>query len=247
VKDMRDDRESRKEFTLSLRDAVLVSLVLIFGTLAAGSIAFGWTPPGFAPPSGNVAAPLNTGAASQTKSGALTVSGTLTAGSALSVSGTSTLTGNVGIGTSSPATTLDVVGGANFKGVINVFAPGNGNYTTRLTYGGTDDGGIQAWSGGVIKISLSSNGVNYLNGGFVGIGTTDVQDRLSVGAPVSTNTPSYGNSTYLRLPVYGSAPPAGDCDSSQEIGRLAVVYDQAVVLYLCSKYTGQATGWVSVK
>jgi hypothetical protein len=55
------------------KESILFALVLILGTLTLGSVAFGWTPPGFAPPSGNVAAPLNAGVTSQTKSGNLTV------------------------------------------------------------------------------------------------------------------------------------------------------------------------------
>jgi hypothetical protein len=61
------------KFSGLIRELFLFSAVLVLGTLTLGSIAFGWTAPSFAPPSGNVAAPLNAGATSQTKSGNLTV------------------------------------------------------------------------------------------------------------------------------------------------------------------------------
>jgi hypothetical protein len=44
----------RRNLQVSFRELTLSALVLILGTLTVSSIAFGWTPPGFAPPNGNV-------------------------------------------------------------------------------------------------------------------------------------------------------------------------------------------------
>jgi hypothetical protein len=92
-KAIRKFKKMRKRFTgLGWRfDSILFLALTVFGTSLVVFAAYAWTAPSFAPPSGNVATPLNTGATSQTKSGALTVNGTLTAGGALTVSGTSTL------------------------------------------------------------------------------------------------------------------------------------------------------------
>jgi hypothetical protein len=83
----------RKRFTgLGWRfDSMLFLALTVLGTSFVVFAAYAWTAPGFAPPNGNVSAPLNTGVGSQTKSGALTVNGTLTAGGAFTVSGSSTL------------------------------------------------------------------------------------------------------------------------------------------------------------
>jgi len=58
------------------------AVVLTFGVLvtlfALGFYIFAWQEPGAAPPAGNVAAPLNTSATAQTKTGNLTINGVLT-------------------------------------------------------------------------------------------------------------------------------------------------------------------------
>lgn len=64
---------------LKFFNTIAVLSFMIFA--ASATLAFAWTEPTLSPPSGNVSAPINTGATSQTKSGALTVSGALTAGS----------------------------------------------------------------------------------------------------------------------------------------------------------------------
>jgi hypothetical protein len=59
--------------TVSLRELALFTLVVALGIFVLGSVVFGWTNPAQNPPGGNVAAPLNAGGASQTKSGNLSV------------------------------------------------------------------------------------------------------------------------------------------------------------------------------
>ncbi len=61
--------------TIQTFKLIVLSLVLSFGI----SYAFAWTAPTATPPSGNIAAPLNTGVSAQTKVGALTVNGSLSA------------------------------------------------------------------------------------------------------------------------------------------------------------------------
>lgn len=67
-------------------------------------IVYAWTEPASAPPTGNVSAPVNVGATSQYKSGALGVGGVFHGYS------TGIFDGNVGIGTPTPETKLNVVG-----------------------------------------------------------------------------------------------------------------------------------------
>jgi len=71
-----------------------------------------WQEPTAAPPGDNVPAPINVGGESQTKSGALGVSGVFRAwgGAAGSSDGLTVSNGNVGIGMTTPTAKLDVVG-----------------------------------------------------------------------------------------------------------------------------------------
>jgi hypothetical protein len=86
---------------------------IIVGLVIQGARA--WTEPtaGTTPPNNNVGAPINTGDIGQIKTGNLILGG-------LGVTGTALFSGNVGIGTQSPAAKLDVVGNTKITGILNV-------------------------------------------------------------------------------------------------------------------------------
>jgi hypothetical protein len=73
------------------KNIALVASVLTV-SVVIGCAVLAWTEPTTTPPNGNIAAPLNTGATAQTKAGDLNISG------------------KVGIGTTTPQKTLDVIG-----------------------------------------------------------------------------------------------------------------------------------------
>jgi len=141
-----------------------------------------WIPPGQTPPGGNVAAPINTSSTTQTKSGGLNISG------------------NVGIGTTSPSTKLVVAGeitstSANayrmVYGNYGSFFRNDGSNTYLLLTNSADQYGI--WNGlrplqinnatGDVYFSQNNNfpGSGIWNtAGNVGIGTRSPQNKLTV-------------------------------------------------------------------
>ena len=110
------------------------------------------------------------------------------------------LAGNVGIGTSSPSTKLDVIGDTFVKGVIFAYAGSVGNQVGGITWSSTDDGTLFLKASNVTKVNLNSNGVSYFNGGSVGIGTTSPNHQLAVyagGARTATTALNAGNSNTI--------------------------------------------------
>ena len=93
--------------------------------------------------------------------------------------------GNVGIGTASPQTKLDVIGDTFVKGVIFSYAGSGGNQVGGITWDSTDDGILFLKSSNTTKVNINSNGVSYLNGGNVGIGTTSTTATLTVSKAAS--------------------------------------------------------------
>jgi len=77
--------------TKSFQIAFIITLFTL-SALCFSAAVFSWTEPSSSPPNGNVAAPINTSATSQIKSGALSVNG-------LSVYGSQYIQNNLGVGT----------------------------------------------------------------------------------------------------------------------------------------------------
>lgn len=90
-----------------------VIFLTVFGFSAAMHSLWAWTVPTVAPPSGNVAAPVNVGGATQDKAGVLNVGGMGVTG-AFAVNNSDLMVDainhRVGIGTTTPQGTLDVAG-----------------------------------------------------------------------------------------------------------------------------------------
>jgi len=82
--------------------------------------------------------------------------------------------GNVGIGTTSPASKLDV------NGAIHISTDTAGKNTFRLTSNAANDANLIMKSDTTDKVQIQANGVSYFNGGNVGIGTTTPADPLHV-------------------------------------------------------------------
>ena len=103
------------------------------------------------------------------------------------------LNGNVGIGTTSPIHELDVYGFGKIIGITSTHAD-----TTRITHASlvadaNGWGSIYAYSNvGNPIVRLNSNGDSYLNGGNVGIGTTNPYGKLHVQA----NADAYASFNY---------------------------------------------------
>ena len=89
--------------TLQTVKIIILALILTTGI----SYVFAWTGPIQGPPNGNTPAPINVGTTNQVKNAGLGIN-------ALSVFGDGYLSGDFGIGTSSPFAKLDVVGGIKF-------------------------------------------------------------------------------------------------------------------------------------
>src|SRR3989344_2956178 len=89
-------------------------------------------------------------------------------------------------------------------------------------------------------VAIATAGANA-NAGKLGVGTRSPQSTLSVGS--GSGDSAY---QYLQIDAESSLPPATDCDSDLERGRLIVDYSGASgahKLYIC---TGASDGWDSV-
>jgi hypothetical protein len=136
-----------------LENVRLMFLATIF-SLGLG-IAFAWTDPASAPPTGNTPTPVNLGSVHQIKTGGFW------AGSLGVTNGLVVESGNVGIGTISPAYKLDVAGAVSadsllLKGSSGIKFPDGTIQTTAPSVGSQPTGGI--------KIFTSDNGYSQTFG-----------------------------------------------------------------------------------
>lgn len=121
--------------TLSFRQLFALLIVLFTVLLCANSL-FAWTAPAGSAPGSNSLPPINVGTSNQVKNGGLSVN-------ALAVFGTVFVQNALGIGTSSPATALDVVG------------------TLRIGDGGES---CQSVSAGVFRYSTTTRAIQFCDG-----------------------------------------------------------------------------------
>ena len=161
---------------------------------------------------------------SLTSSGTLTVSGnaeirgTLSGANLTVMAGAdSYVMGNVGIGTASPGTNLDVVG----TFYVRPGASDIGQVTIDNQAGGTQSRLIMRDSAGVGKVILQSSGDSYLNGGNLGIGDTTPSTKLDVAGGISGTTlkvtghTTLGNTVTIKGVTYTF--PASDGSASGKV------------------------------
>jgi hypothetical protein len=127
--------------------------------------------------------------------------------------------GNVGIGTTSPAGKLDVNGDLFSRSVIFGYA-GAGNQYGGLTWTSTDSGNLFLKSANITKVLLDSNGVSYVNSGNLLIGTTtDAGAKLYVKGSGSTSATT---SLLVQNSSGADAFKITDDKNANLLGRLSV-------------------------
>jgi len=188
-----------------------VSIIVSYGVMA-------WTEPALTPPNGTVAAPINTGATSQTKNGTLNIKGgaiglidsagvayseTINGGTLFVNNNTGTANvaigqnGNVGVGTTAPTENLEVAGNARANKFCLTTAAGVEQCCSTWAQcialgGGTAVNGGWSWSA-----------CSKPCGGGTQTGTCDNPAPANGGAPCSGTSPRACNTQTCGTPVNG--------------------------------------------
>jgi len=114
-------------------------------------------------------------------------------------------TGNVGIGTDSPATKLNIRSDASDDGIL--LEKSDGTDIARLFYDGTSTNArLDMFSGGSATIQLKANGITHFSGGNVGIGTASPSTLLHI----LGNSNGSDNILTLTNTKYGSTDTTGE-------------------------------------
>lgn len=202
-------------------------LTIVIGLALAAGISYAWTGPTANPPLSNAPAPINVGALSQIKEGALQVNGfknignsifdgSMSIGGLFQAYGTAIFDGRVGIGTMLPgaklhalATTEQLRLGHNASN----YWSGTVGSTGGLTLAGTGTGGalsLTPTSGQNLNVNLSTTGDFAVNTnqlyvdtstGYVGIGTLAPGAKLDVNGDVQATSFLYSSDRRLKKDI----------------------------------------------
>jgi len=136
--------------------------------------------------------------------------------------------GNVGIGTDSPDSRLDIMGpNTGDQTALTITTPYNNQTMIQMGYETSNEALLSMYSGTAKKIQLSASGDSYFNGGNVGIGTTSPSAKLEV-----VNTTGGVDVNIASLKQSGSIT-SGDInslvwkDGSNIIGGIGLKYTSA--------------------
>ena len=144
----------------------------------------------------------------------------------LQVNGTDVLTalssGNVGLGISTPTKKLEVAGNEVS------FSPNTaGKHTHLFTTNASDDGRYLIKSDTTTVVDIQSNGSSYFNGGSIGIGTNNPQQKLHISGTGNTYTrvDSINGSDTTTLNVGSSASNGASYIDVSNTGSLSSYID----------------------
>jgi len=150
-------------------------------------------------------------------------------------------TGSVGIGTSTPATRLDVGGGA-ISGVSNISGASNSSAYTIWGGGpaGLNGGYVQLWgstSGNPNLLTFGNSSgemMRITSGGFVGIGTTSPIDMLQVAGGIRStgSANNYGSGNQLTMDYNGGTSRINTTNPGVNTATLSLMTNSATALFI---------------